>query len=371
MDEKYMELALSLAKKGRGFVSPNPVVGAVIVKDGKIIGEGYHKRYGGPHAEVEAFNNISEEAEGATMYVTLEPCSHYGKTPPCADLIIEKKIAKVVIGILDPNPLVAGNGVKKLKDAGIEVKVGVLEKKCNKINEIFMKYISTKIPFVLMKTAMSLDGKISTYTGESRWISGEESRKQVHKLRINYSAIMVGVNTVVEDDPELTCRIEGGRNPIRIILDSNLRIPMSSKIVQSAKKVKTIVVATNNAPRENRIMLEKKGINILLTDDIDGRVNLKDLMKKLGELNIDSVLLEGGSTVNFSALEQGVVDKVQIYIAPMILGGDISKSTVGGKGVEHLKDAFKLKKLSTQYVGEDVLIEGYIEKRVENPCLQE
>jgi diaminohydroxyphosphoribosylaminopyrimidine deaminase/5-amino-6-(5-phosphoribosylamino)uracil reductase len=363
MDEKYMKIALDLAEKGRGLVSPNPVVGAVIVKKGKIIGEGYHKMYGEDHAEVDAFKNADEEVEGAVMYVTLEPCSHYGKTPPCADLIIKKKISKVIIGTLDPNPLVAGNGVKKLKEAGIEVKVGVLEDECRKVNEIFMKYISEKTPFVLMKTAMSLDGKISTYTGESRWISGEESRKQVHELRAKYSAIMVGVNTVIQDDPELTCRIEGGRNPIRVILDSKLRIPITSKIVESAKEIKTIVVATNKAPKKNGIMLEKKGINILLTNEIEGRVDIKDLMKKLGELNIDSVLLEGGSSLNFSALEQEIVDKVQIYIAPILLGGDMSKSTVGGKGVEHLKDAFRLKNIITQTVGEDLLIEGYVEKR--------
>jgi diaminohydroxyphosphoribosylaminopyrimidine deaminase/5-amino-6-(5-phosphoribosylamino)uracil reductase len=363
MDEKYMKIALSLAEEGRGSVSPNPVVGAVIVKDGIIIGRGYHKKYGGDHAEVEAFKSTSEDVEGATMYVTLEPCSHHGKTPPCADLIVKKKIAKVVIGTLDPNPLVSGNGVKKLRSVGIEVEVGILEEECKKINEIFIKYISEKKPFVLMKTAMSLDGKISTYTGESRWISGEESRKQVHELRGKYSAIMVGVNTVIEDDPELTCRIQGGKNPVRIILDSKLRIPMSSKIVESAKDIKTIIVATKKASSKKGIMLEKKGINILLTNELNERVDLKDLMDKLGELNIDSILLEGGSTLNFSALEQEIVDKVQIYIAPILLGGDMSKSTVGGKGVEHLKDAFRLKKVTTKVVGEDVLLEGYIEKR--------
>ncbi|WP_143315876.1 bifunctional diaminohydroxyphosphoribosylaminopyrimidine deaminase/5-amino-6-(5-phosphoribosylamino)uracil reductase RibD [Clostridium sp. HBUAS56017] len=362
MDEKYMEMALSLAKEGSGLVSPNPMVGAVIVKEGRVISKGYHKMYGGNHAEVEAFNSTDEDVEGATMYVTLEPCSHYGKTPPCADLIIKKKIAKVIIGTLDPNPLVSGNGVKKLKDAGIEVRVGVLEDECKKVNEIFMKYISEKTPFVLMKTAMSLDGKISTYTGESRWISGEESRKQVHRLRGKYSAIMVGVNTVIQDDPELTCRIEGGKNPIRIILDSNLKIPVNSKVVQSAKDVKTIVVATKKARIQDGIILEKKGINILLTNEVNGRVDLRELVKKLGEQNIDSILLEGGATLNFSALQEGIVDKVQIYVAPMLLGGEMSKSIVGGKGVEHLKDAFRLKNLTSKSIGKDILIEGYVKK---------
>ena len=361
LNEKYMELALTLALKGKGTVSPNPMVGAVIVKDGRIIGEGYHQKYGEGHAEVNAFKNASEDVKGATMYVTLEPCSHYGKTPPCAEKIVEKKIKKVVIGTLDPNPLVSGRGVKILQDAGIEVESGILNDKCIKINEIFMKYIVKKEPFVVMKSAMSLDGKIATSAGESKWITGEESRRNVHVLRKELSAIMVGVETVIKDDPELTCRIENGINPIRIVVDSTLRIPIDSKIIKTADKVKTIIATTKKAERNTIKILEDYGVQIIITDtNKEGRVDLKDLMKKLGEAKIDSILLEGGAKLNFSALEEGIVDKVQIYIAPKIIGGENAKGPVGGLGIDKLEQAFKLKEITYKTVGEDILIEGYI-----------
>ena len=361
LNERYMELALTLALKGKGTVSPNPIVGAVIVKDGRIIGEGYHQKYGEGHAEVNAFKNASEDVKGATMYVTLEPCSHYGKTPPCAEKIVEKKIKKVVIGTLDPNPLVSGRGVKILQDAGIEVESGILNDKCIKINEIFMKYIVKKEPFVVMKSAMSLDGKIATAAGESKWITGEESRRNVHVLRKELSAIMVGVETVIKDDPELTCRIENGINPIRIVVDSTLRIPIDSKIIKTADKVKTIIATTKKAEKNTIEILEDYGVQIIIADtNKEGRVDLKDLMKKLGEAKIDSILLEGGAKLNFSALEEGIVDKVQIYIAPKIIGGENAKGPVGGLGIDKLEQAFKLKEITYKTVGEDILIEGYI-----------
>lgn len=354
-----MELAIELAKKGEGKVNPNPMVGAVIVKDGIVIGEGYHEKYGEGHAEVNAFKSLKEDPSGATMYVTLEPCSHYGKTPPCADKIIENNIKRVVIGMIDPNPLVAGNGVDKLKKAGIEVKVGVLEEKCKKLNEVFIKYILSKKPFVVLKTAMSLDGKIATRTGESKWISSEKSRLQVHNLRNKLSGIMVGVNTVIKDNPELTCRIENGSNPIRIIVDSTLRIPMNSKVLQN-KDNKTIIATTKRANIKNMQELLKKNINVLIIDEKNGQVDLSALIKKLGELNIDSILLEGGSTLNYSALEESIVDKVMIYISPKIIGGESSKTPVGGIGIDKLNDAFKLKDITTNIVDEDILVEGYI-----------
>ncbi|PRR84368.1 Riboflavin biosynthesis protein RibD [Clostridium vincentii] len=360
MDRKYMKIALELAKNGEGRVSPNPMVGAIIVKNGSVIAGGHHREYGKAHAEVDAFENATEDVEGATMYVTLEPCSHFGKTPPCADKIIEKKISKVVIGSLDPNPLVAGNGVKKLQDAGVIV--GVLEDECKDLNEVFMKYILEKKPFVVMKSAMSLDGKIATYSGESKWISGEESRKNVHKLRNKLSSIMVGVQTVIKDNPELTCRTENGRNPIRIVVDSTLRIPIESKLVEGARDIKTIVATTDRRDKDKEILLKEKGVIILVTEQINNQVDLLDLMKKLGALQIDSVLLEGGATLNFSALAQGIVDKVQVYIAPMIIGGDKAKTIVGGTGVEALTDAFKLRDLKTSLIGQDILIEGYVKK---------
>ena len=360
MDDKYMKLALELAVKGKGRVSPNPMVGAVIVKEKKIIGQGFHEAYGEAHAEVNAFKNAVEDVTGATLYVNLEPCSHYGKTPPCVDKIIEKKISKVVIGSLDPNPLVAGRGVKKLMEAGIEVKLSVLEDQCKKLNEVFMKYIVEKQPFVIMKSAMSLDGKIAAPSGESKWITGEEARNSVHKLRDEVSAIMVGVNTVIKDNPELTCRLEGGKNPIRIIIDSTLRIPMESKIIKGADITPTIIAAAEGADKDKISLLESKGVKVIITKAKNHSVDLKDLMNKLGELKIDSILLEGGAALNFSALEEGIVDKVQIYIAPKLIGGEESKTPVGGKGIELLKDAFRVEKLTACFIGEDILLEGYV-----------
>jgi diaminohydroxyphosphoribosylaminopyrimidine deaminase / 5-amino-6-(5-phosphoribosylamino)uracil reductase len=359
LDQKYMRMAIELAKKGVGKVNPNPMVGAVIVKDEKVIGEGYHEEYGKAHAEVNAFSSLIEESKGATLYVTLEPCSHYGKTPPCVDKIIENKIAKVVVGALDPNPLVAGRGIKKLKDAGIDVVTSVLEEECKKVNEVFMKYIVEKKPFVVLKTAMTLDGKISTSSGESKWITNEKSRKEIHKLRNKLSAIMVGVNTVIKDNPELTCRLEGGRNPIRIIVDSTLRIPMESKVVID-KLARTIVATTELANKDRVLDLKKLGVEVIIIKAKNERVDLQSLMVELGKLNIDSILLEGGSTLSFSALEDKIVDKIQAYIAPKIIGGEKSKTPVGGKGIEKLSNAIMLENMKVISVGRDLLIEGYL-----------
>lgn len=357
-----MDIALKNAEKGLGRVSPNPLVGAVIVKHKKIIGVGFHEYFGGNHAEINAFNNALENVEGATMYVTLEPCSHYGKTPPCADKIIEKKIKRVVIGTLDPNPLVSGNGVKKLVDAGIEVKVGVLEDRCKKINKIFMKYIKYKEPFVVMKAAMSLDGKICTVNGESKWITGEKSREHVHKTRALLSAIMVGVDTVIKDNPKLTVRTEKEKNPIRIIVDSTLRIPLDANVLTDEFKDKTVIATTFYANKEKLVAIKNLEVKVLIIEDNEKRVNLKSLMKVLGEMNIDSVLLEGGGTLNFSALKEGIVDKVQIYIAPKIIGGSLAKTPVEGSGIDKLKEAFKLKNLRFGSLGEDIFIEGDLSK---------
>ncbi|HSQ88136.1 bifunctional diaminohydroxyphosphoribosylaminopyrimidine deaminase/5-amino-6-(5-phosphoribosylamino)uracil reductase RibD [Romboutsia sp.] len=360
MEKTYMKLALELAKIGNGKVNPNPMVGAVIVKDNKVIGKGYHQEYGQNHAEVNAINSATEDISGSTMYVTLEPCSHYGKTPPCVEKIIESNVSKVVIASLDPNPLVSGNGVKKLIDAGIEVVTGVLDDENKKLNEVFMKYIVDKKPFVIMKVAMSLDGKIATSSGESKWISCEESRKEVHKLRNIVMGILVGVDTVIKDNPKLTARLENGKNPIRIIVDSNLRIPIDSNVIQNIKEARSIVVTTNKAIKDKVKTLENKGVEVLIVNEKEGRVDLKDMIDKLGKLNIDSILLEGGSTLNFSALNEKIVDKIQVYIAPKIIGGTDSKTPVGGEGIRHLKDAFKLKDITSKTIGEDILIEGYI-----------
>lgn len=357
-----MKLALELAEKGKGKVSPNPMVGSIIVKNNKIIGKGYHQSYSKAHAEINAFKSAIENVEGSTMYITLEPCSHFGKMPPCVDKIIEKKIKKVVIGSLDPNPLVCGKGIKRLVDAKIEVVTGILEKECNKLNEVFMEYIVGKRPFVTMKMAMSLDGKIATKTGESKWITDIESRENVHRLRNEVSGIMVGVNTVIEDNPQLTCRIEDGRNPIRIVVDSKLRIPLNSKILKNQDIAKTIIATTNQADIVKKKSIERKGVEVLIIESDEARVDLKELMSKLADKNIDSILLEGGSTLNFSALKQSIVHRIQIYIAPKIIGGDKSKTPVGGEGIESLMDAFKIINLNYKTIGEDLFIEGYIRR---------
>lgn len=354
-----MERALELAKRGIGKVNPNPLVGAVIVKDHEIIGEGYHERYGEAHAERNAVRNAVKSVEGSTIYVTLEPCAHYGKTPPCVDLIIEKKFKKVVIGMLDPNELVAGKSVEKLRKHGIEVVIGVKEEECREMNEIFIKYITSKIPFVVLKSGISLDGKIATYSGESKWITSKESRKDSQSLRNRLHSIMVGVNTVIEDDPELTCRINNEKNLIRIIVDTNLRIPIDSKVIKNKDK-NTIIATTLKADENKKRTLRELGIKVIEVSEKDHRVNLKELTKILGQEGIDSILIEGGGTLNFSALEENIVDKVIFYIAPKILGGEKSKNSIAGRGFSRLDDAVKLKNINYRTIGEDLVVEGYI-----------
>jgi diaminohydroxyphosphoribosylaminopyrimidine deaminase/5-amino-6-(5-phosphoribosylamino)uracil reductase len=359
LDEKYMERALELAKKGTGKVNPNPLVGAVIVKNGEIIGEGYHECYGEAHAERNAVKNAKESVEDSTIYVTLEPCAHYGKTPPCVDLIIEKKFKKVVIGMLDPNELVAGKSVEKLKKNGIEVVVGVKEEECKELNEIFIKYITSKSPFVILKSGMSLDGKIATYSGESKWITSKESREDAQNLRNRLNSIMVGVNTVIADDPELTCRINNDKKLIRIVVDTNLRIPLDSKVINNKDKL-TIVATTLNSNENKKKALRDLGIKVIEVSEKNNKVNLKDLLSKLGQEGLDSVLIEGGGTLNFSALEENIVDKVIFYIAPKILGGENSKSCIAGIGFSELNQAVNLKDISYRKIGEDLVVEGYI-----------
>lgn len=358
-DEKYMKKAIALALRGRGKVNPNPLVGAVIVKDGQIIGEGYHERYGEAHAERNAINNAVSDVEGSTMYVTLEPCAHFGKQPPCVDLIIEKKIGRVVIGMVDPNPKVSGKSIEKLKKNNIDVTVGVKEEQCRKINEVFIKFISKKVPFVLLKSAISLDGKIATSGGESKWITSESMRENAHYLRNKISAIMAGVNTVISDDPHLTCRIKDGRSPVRIIVDSNLRIPLQSKVVLNEDK-KTIVVCCKDADVVKKQKLLSLGVRVLETGRKNGRVDLKELMLILGENKIDSVLIEGGAELNFSALKEGIVDKVKLYVAPKILGGKESKSCIGGEGFVKLEDAVQLTNINCRQIENEIIVEGYI-----------
>lgn len=360
--EKYMDKAIELALKGIGKVNPNPLVGAVIVKNDKIIGQGYHECYGQAHAERNAVKNAIEDVEGSTIYVTLEPCSHYGKTPPCVDFIIEKKFKRVVIGMLDPNPLVCGKSIEKLKKNNIEVIVGIKEEECKKMNEIFIKYITSNVPFVMLKGGISLDGKIATASGESKWITNEKAREDGRRLRNRLSSIMVGVNTVIVDDPELTCRIKDGRDPYRIIVDSTLRIPLNSKVILNKDK-KTIIATTKKADINKKKKLMELGTEILEIESDNEKVDLKKLMIELGKKKIDSILIEGGGTLNFSALNENIVDKIRFYIAPKIIGGEKSRSSISGEGFLKLADAVKLKEIEFKTFEDNFMIEGYVEQK--------
>ena len=349
-DKDFMQRAIELAKKGIGFTNPNPVVGAVIVKDGRIIGEGYHEKCGELHAERNAIKSLTESAKGATLYVTLEPCCHYGKTPPCTEAIIEQQIAKVVIGSRDPNPLVAGKGVQALKEQGIEVVEDFMKEECDELNLVFFHYIKTKMPYVVMKYAMTMDGKIATKTGVSKWITGEAARDQVQHMRHQYSAILVGVETVLADDPMLNVRIDGLKSPVRVICDSHLRIPLISRIVDTAMDYRTIVAYTDCDNREKMRALKKYGVELLKLPE----KNLTKLMRKLGKMSIDSVFVEGGGTINDSFRNENLIDQLEVFIAPKMLGGRDARSPVEGVGVAEICDAneYHLKKICQ--IGEDI-----------------
>ena len=357
-DIEYIREALRFAANARGRTSPNPLVGAVIVKDGRIVAEGWHRQAGTPHAEVHALNMAGDLAKGATLYVTLEPCSHFGRTPPCANAIVEAGIKRVVAAMSDPNPKVAGRGFQILKDAGIEVEVGLLEEEARNLNEVFIKWVTTDKPFVTLKTAMSLDGKIATATGQSRWITSEASRRRVHELRDINDAIMVGIETVLKDNPILTTRIDNGKNPIRIVVDSKARTPLASNIVTN-HQAKTIIAVTENAPIERVNALKKSGIEVIFAGDGE-RVDLNILMNELAKREITSVLLEGGGTLNFGMLEASLVDKVYAFIAPKIIGGRSALTPVEGNGFENLNNAINIKDISIEKIDGDILITGYI-----------
>lgn len=362
-DSCYMRRAVELAKQGAGWTNPNPLVGAVIVKNGNIIGEGYHQRCGEPHAERNALASCTESPQGATMYVTLEPCCHHGRQPPCTEAILNAGISRVVVGSEDPNPLVAGKGLEILRKHGVLVETGVLQEACDDLNYVFVHYIQTKRPYVVMKYAMTMDGKIATRTGASRWVTGEEARKQVHQDRHRYAAIMAGAGTVLTDNPLLTCRLEGGKNPLRILCDTRLRIPLSSRVVSTAKEVPTIL-ATCCKDAAKRASFEEAGCRVWVLPEKGGRVDLNALMERLGESGIDSVLLEGGGMLNWAALESGIVQKVKAYIAPKLFGGADARSPVEGLGVEIPARAVQLKNTTVSKVGEDILLESEVETNV-------
>ncbi|MDF2544422.1 MAG: ribD [Herbinix sp.] len=361
MDAKYMKRALDLAKMGIGYVNPNPLVGAVIVKDGRVIGEGYHAVYGGNHAEINAFRSAEEDVKDSTMYVTLEPCSHYGKTPPCANAIVERGIKKVVVSMEDPNPMVAGRGIRILRENGVEVITGILEEESKKLNEVFIKYITTREPFCILKTAMTLDGKIATYTGDSKWITNEKSREYVHKLRHSVTAIMAGIGTVQKDNPYLNTRLKDGTgcDAVRIIIDTSARISPEANVLNLKSEARTIIATTELASTQKIKELEEKGAKTIITPLFNNQVDLKFLMKVLGEQNIDSVLLEGGSELNYSAIDSDIVDKVIAFIAPKLIGGREAKTPLGGSGRAFMKDAIDLKEIEIQQFGDDIMIQGY------------
>lgn len=369
-EEQFMKRAIELAKLGEGWTAPNPLVGAVVVKNGRVIGEGYHRKYGELHAERNALAACTEDSAGATLYVTLEPCCHYGKTPPCTEIIIEKKIAKVVIGSRDPNPKVAGKGARILREHGIEVVEDYMREACDALNPVFFHYITTKTPYVVLKFAMTLDGKIATRTGASKWITGEAARNHVHQLRGRYAGILAGIGTVLADDPMLNCRIDGAHQPLRIILDSHLRIPMGSRLVRSAKEYPLLIVC-NESTRDreegtNRIQkLEEAGAKVWTLPEKNGHPDLNVLMQRLGEEKIDSVLIEGGGTVNEAALKAHIVHRVYAYIAPKIFGGEDAKTPVEGSGIRLPQECANLRLAKITVLLNDMLLEYDVEGETE------
>jgi len=350
-----MELALKLAERGKGSASPNPVVGSLIVKRGRVVGRGWHKKCGDDHAEACALKEAGGKAKGSILYVTLEPCSHWGRTPPCTKKIVEAGVREVVIGMKDPNPIV--NGYEQLRFMGIKTRIGILEEECKKLNEPYSKWIRTKKPFVIVKAAMSLDGKIATKIGDSKYITGREARKLVHEMRAELDAVMVGINTVMKDDPQLTVRLAKGRNPMKIVVDTKLRIPLNSKIIKNEPE-KLIIATSNKASKKKVKALQQKGLNVILTELKDGKIDLKKLMKELGKSEITSIMIEGGAELNAEALRSGIVDNILFFISPKMIGKGIG--AVGDLGINKVDKSMNLKSIDYKKVGRDILIEGYL-----------
>ena len=361
LDEKYMARAIELAKRGIGGVNPNPLVGAVVVKDGKIIGEGWHKKYGGPHAEVWALNEAGENAKGATIYITLEPCSHQGKTPPCAKRVAEAGIKRCVVACIDPNPLVAGKGIKIIEDAGIEVKLGVLEKEAKEINKIFFKYIENRIPYLFLKCGITLDGKIATRSGKSKWITNEIAREKVQFLRTKFMAIMVGINTVLKDNPSLDSRLDEEkfgiekRNPFRVVIDPDLESPIEAKFLNFNDSKAIIVTSSDNKELGKIEEYKNLGTRFIF---LEGKIfKMEDILKELGKLGIDSVLLEGGSGLISTAFKENIVDAGEIFIAPKIIGDNSAIPFINGFKFDSMEDVFKLSNPKFNIYGDNISIE--------------
>ena len=357
-----MREALRLARNAVGRTAPNPLVGAVIVREGRIVAAGWHREAGTPHAEIHALRMAEGLARGATLYVTLEPCAHYGRTGPCTKAVAEAGIRRVVVAMRDPNPLVAGKGIRILEEAGLEVTVGVLEDEARRLNEVFLKWIATKMPFVVLKTAMSLDGKIATHTGDSQWITNEAARLRVHRYRDAYEAILVGIGTVLADDPSLTARLPDGtgRNPLRIVVDSLARTPLTARVVTDGA-APTVIAVTKRAPKERCAALMAAGVRVLVAGD-GQHVDLRLLMKRLGQEEITSVFVEGGGKVNFALLAAGLVDKVYAFIAPKLIGGEDALTAVEGEGFARLSDAVELRRVEVESMEGNLLITGYVKR---------
>ena len=362
-DEQFMRRALELATKALGRTSPNPAVGAVIVQNGRIIGEGFHRRAGLPHAEREALRHVTGTAHGATIYVNLEPCSHYGRTPPCADALIEAGVKRVVVGMVDPNPLVRGRGLRRLRRAGITVVTGVLREECERLNEDFACFIRTGRPFVTLKLAASLDGRIAAASGDSQWISGEQSRRIVHELRNRVDAILVGAETVRNDDPQLTCRMRGGRDPLRVILDGRLSIAPSARVcTQRSTALTLIATSEDHGQKKKQAQLEAQGVQIVCLPGQNGHVPLRLLLAELGKRGNKSVLIEGGGRIAAAALREGVVDKVLFFYAPLLLGSE-GRAMIGPLGIDRVAAGQKLHTMTVERIGKDILVAAYVDEK--------
>jgi len=361
IQNKMMRRALALARRGLGRTSPNPAVGCVIVRNGEIVGEGWHRKAGTPHAEVHALSQAGDRARAADVYVTLEPCSHHGRTPPCAEALIKAGVARVFAGMTDPNPLVSGRGLAMLREAGISVECGVLEEECRLLNEAFLKHVTTGLPFVILKSAMTLDGKTATASGDSKWITCEESRRYVHTLRSRVDAIMVGVGTVLADDPQLTCRMVRGKDPQRIVVDSRLRTPPTAALFHLDSQAKTILATIERDPEKNAV-IQGLAAETLLCEEEKGRVDLADLLRRLGTRGVQSILLEGGRELVGAAVRKGLVDKYLLFYAPKIIAGGDGYGLCSGPGVERMGDALRLKTTSVRRFAEDFLVIGYPER---------
>lgn len=358
---KFMSRAIRMAQKGLGRTSPNPMVGAVVVKNGKIVGEGFHRALGEPHAEVDAIRAAGAQTEGAELFVTLEPCNHYGRTPPCTQAIMAAGIKKVYYGIDDPNPSVIGGGAEFLRKAGVEVVGQVLENRCRALNDMYLTNVTFKRPFVYLKLAMSLDGRVATRTGHSQWITSEQSRMRVHRLRDRVTAVMVGIKTVLADNPFLTTRLNGreGRDPVRIVADSNLRTPLEANIFNQMSPAGVIIATRRNPPSRLRARLEKKGCRVIETTSLD-KVDLKDLLTNLYQIGITSLLIEGGAGLAWGALEARIVDRCMFFYAPIIIGGKSAPSGVSGAGIDRLEQAPRLVDMRSSRIGPDILVEGKV-----------